>query len=64
MAGKKVSLSKILEELKAVIAELDKEDPAWTEREKDRAKRTATVLRSIRDIAQNECTDGSHGVPN
>jgi hypothetical protein len=31
MAGKKVSLHKVLAELKAVIDDLDKEDPGWTD---------------------------------
>jgi hypothetical protein len=63
MAGKKVSLSKVLAELKAVIDELDKEDPTWSDQEKKKAKHTARVLKSVRDIAEANCTDGSQGVP-
>jgi hypothetical protein len=63
MAGKKVSLSKVLAELKAVIDELDKEDPSWTDQEKKKAKHTARVLRSVSDIAQTQCTDGGLGCP-
>ena len=63
MSGKKVSLSKVLAELKAVIAELEKEDPAWSDHEKKKAKRTARTLRSVHDIAENDCTDTSQSVP-
>jgi hypothetical protein len=63
MAGKKVSLNKVLAELKAVIDELDKEDPSWSDSEKKRAKHTASVLKSVRDIAQVQCTDGGQGCP-
>jgi hypothetical protein len=64
MPGKSVSLSKVLAELKAVIDELEKEDPAWTDHEKKKAKHTARLLRSVRDIAEGPCTDTSQGVPN
>jgi hypothetical protein len=63
MAGKNVSLSKVLAELKAVIEELEKEDPAWSDQEKKKAKHTAKVLRSVRDIAESPCTDTSQMVP-
>ncbi len=63
MAGKKVSLSKVLAELKSVIDELDKEDPSWSDQEKKRAKHTTKVLKHVRDIAESFCTDGSQGCP-
>jgi hypothetical protein len=64
MPGKKVSLSKILNELKAVIEELEREDPAWSSEEKKKAKHTAKQLRSLSDLAQGQCTDGAMSVPN
>jgi hypothetical protein len=64
MAGKRVSLSKVLAELKAVIEELEKEDPSWSDHEKKKAKHTATLLRSVKDIAESNCTDTTQGVPN
>jgi hypothetical protein len=63
MAGKKVSLHKVLAELKAVIDDLDKEDPGWTDQQKTKAKHTARVLRNVSDISQSLCTDGGFGIP-
>jgi hypothetical protein len=63
MPGKKVSLSKVLAELKAVIAELEKEDPSWSDAQKKKAKHTARTLRSVHDIAENNCTDTAQSVP-
>jgi hypothetical protein len=63
MAGKRVSLGKVLAELKAVIDELEKEDPAWSAEEKKKAKHTAKLLRSVRDLAESPCTDTAQGIP-
>jgi hypothetical protein len=63
MAGKKVSLGKVLAELRSVISELEKEDPAWSDQEKKKAKHTARVLKSVSEIAEANCTDGAQGVP-
>ena len=63
MAGKKVSLGKVLAELKAAISELEKEDPSWSDAQKKKAKHTARVLRSVADITEANCTDGAQGVP-
>jgi hypothetical protein len=63
MAGKRVSLHKVLEELKNVIDELEKVDPAWSDQEKKKAKHTANLLRSVRDIAGGPCTDTTQMVP-
>jgi hypothetical protein len=63
MPGKNVSLGKVLAELKAVIDELEKEDPAWTDEQKKKAKHTARLLRSVRDIAEGPCTEASQYVP-
>jgi hypothetical protein len=64
MAGKKVSLGKVLDELRAVISELEKIDPAWSDHEKKRAAHAARVLKSVSDIAEANCTDGTQAVPN
>jgi hypothetical protein len=64
MAGKKVSLSKVLAELRAVISELEKEDPTWTDQQKKRAKSSSRVMKNLADLAENECTDGAQGIPN
>ena len=63
MPGKRVSLGKVLAELKAVIDELEREDPTWSAEEKKKAKHTAKLLRSVRDIAESPCTDTTQGVP-
>jgi len=63
MPGKKVSLHKVLGELKAVIEELEKEDPAWSDQEKKKAQHTAKLLRNVRDIAGSQCTDTAQTVP-
>ena len=63
MPGKKASLGKVLAELKAVIDELEKEDPTWSDQEKKKAKHTARLLRSVHDIAEAQCTDTSQMVP-
>jgi hypothetical protein len=63
MAGKNVSLGKVLAELKAVIDELEKEDPAWTDKQKKKAKHTAKLLRNVRDLAESPCTDTTQMVP-
>jgi hypothetical protein len=63
MAGKNVSLSKVLAELKAVIEELEKEDPSWSDEHKKKAKSTAKLLRSVREIAEGPCTESSQLVP-
>jgi hypothetical protein len=63
MAGKKVSLGKILAELKSVISELEKEDPSWSDTEKKKAKQTAGVLKGLANSAEALCTDGAQGVP-
>jgi hypothetical protein len=63
MAGKRVSLHKVLEELKNAIDELEKEDPAWSDQEKKKAKHTAKLLRSVRDLAEQPCTDTAQTVP-
>jgi hypothetical protein len=63
MAGKKVSLSKILNELKAVIEELEREDPGWSADEKKKAKHTAKQLRSLSELTASQCTDGQMSVP-
>jgi hypothetical protein len=64
MPGKNVSLSKILNELKAVIDELEREDPSWSAEEKKKAQHTAKMLRSVSDITAQNCTDGAMSVPN
>jgi hypothetical protein len=63
MAGKNVSLGKLLAELKAAIEELEREDPAWSDQQKKKAKHTAKLLRSVRDIAEGPCTDTAQLVP-
>jgi hypothetical protein len=63
MPGKRVSLHKVLNELKAVINELEQEDPSWSADEKKKAKHTAKMLRSLSDIAEQNCTDGAMSVP-
>jgi len=63
MPGKNVSLGKVLAELKAVIEELEKEDPAWNDQQKKKAKHTANLLRSVRDIAGGPCTESTQMVP-
>lgn len=63
MPGKRVSLSKVLAELKAVIDELEKEDPAWSDQEKKKAKHTAKLLKNVRDLAESPCTDTGQGIP-
>jgi hypothetical protein len=63
MAGKNVSLGKVLAELKAVIDELEKEDPSWTDQQRKKAKNTARSLRNLRELAEGQCTDTTQMVP-
>lgn len=63
MPGKRVSLGKVLAELKAVIDELEKEDPAWSDHEKKKAQHAARILKNVREIAASPCTDTAQGVP-
>jgi hypothetical protein len=63
MPGKNVSLGKVLAELKAVIDELEKEDPQWSDTQKKKAKHTAKLLRNVREITEGPCTEASQMVP-
>jgi len=63
MAGKKVSLNKLLAELKAVIDDLEKEDPAWSDAHKKQAKKVANYFRGVQQTASAECTDGTQMPP-
>jgi hypothetical protein len=64
MPGKRVSLGKVLEELKTVIKELENTDPAWSDQEKKRAAYSARILKNVHDLVANDCTDGTQAVPN
>ena len=61
--GKNVSLSKVLAELKAVISELEKEDPSWSDAHKSKAKSTVKSLRDLHAQVESHCTEGSQMVP-
>jgi hypothetical protein len=63
MAGKKVSLNNLLAELKAVIDDLEKEDPAWSDAHKKQAKKVAAYFRGVRETASADCTDGTQMPP-
>jgi hypothetical protein len=63
MAGKHVSLSKLLAELKSVIEDLEKEDPAWSDEHKKKARKVASYLRSVQNTAGGPCTDGTQMPP-
>jgi hypothetical protein len=61
--AKKVSLGKVLAELRDAIKQLEHEDPAWTDQQKKKAKNTARLLKNLADITEADCTDGQQSVP-
>ena len=63
MAGKNVSLSKLLAELKSVIADLENEDPAWSDAHKKQAKKVASYFRGVQQATSGDCTDGTQLPP-